>query len=69
MIVKTLIVLVLIAIVMSLGSGLLFMLKDHDQSKRTVKALTIRIGLSVALFALMMLAVATGLIQPHGIHA
>ena len=67
MLVKSLIVLLLLAILYSLFSGMVFMIKDKSQSKRTVKALTIRIALSVALFILLMLAFATGLIQPHGI--
>lgn len=67
MLIKSLIVLVLIAILVSLFSGMFFLVKDKGQSKRTVKALTIRIALSVILFILLMLAFATGLIQPHGI--
>ena len=67
MLVKSLIVLLLLAILYSLFSGMVFMIKDKSQSKRTVKALTIRIALSVALFILLMLAFATGLIEPHGI--
>ena len=67
MIIKTLIVLVLLAILFSLFSGMIFLVKDKGQSQRTVKALTVRIALSVALFILLMVAFATGLIQPHGI--
>jgi hypothetical protein len=32
-----------------------YIVKDKDQGTRAVKALTLRIGLSVVLFALMML--------------
>ncbi len=67
MLIKTLIVLVLLAILFSLFSGMIFLVKDKGQSQRTVKALTVRIALSVALFILLMVAFATGLIQPHGI--
>ncbi|HIN82215.1 MAG TPA: DUF2909 domain-containing protein, partial [Chromatiales bacterium] len=38
----------------------------RNTSARTLKALTWRIGLSVALFILLMVGYATGLIQPHG---
>ncbi|MEJ2139540.1 MAG: twin transmembrane helix small protein [Gammaproteobacteria bacterium] len=65
MIVKYLIVAVMLAIVASLGSGLYFMLKDKGESNRMVNSLTVRIGLSVALFALLFVAWYTGLIQPH----
>jgi len=67
MLIKSLIVLVLIAILASLFSGMFFLVKDNGQSKRTVKALTVRIVLSVALFILLMIAFATDLIQPHGV--
>ena len=67
MLVKSLIVLVLIAILVSLFSGMFFLVKDNGQSKRTVKALTVRIVLSVALFILLIVAFATGLIKPHGV--
>jgi cytochrome bd-type quinol oxidase subunit 2 len=67
MLVKVLIVVVLLAILISLFSGMFFLVKDKGESKRTIKALTVRIVLSVALFVLLMIAFATGLIQPHGI--
>jgi hypothetical protein len=65
--VKIIVVLVLLVIVGSLGSGLYFLIKDPARSPRTVKALTWRIGLSIGLFLLLLLAFATGLIQPHGL--
>ena len=68
MVTKIFIVLALFAILISLGSAMLFLVKDKGQSNRTVKALSVRIGLSVALFALLMLGVATGFITPHGIY-
>ena len=65
MIIKYLIVIVMIAIVISLGSGLFFMLKDAGGSKRMVNSLTVRIALSVTLFVLLFVAWYFGLIQPH----
>ena len=67
MIIKYLIVAVLIAIVLSLGSGMYFMLKDKGRSKRMVHSLTVRISLSVALFILLFIAWYFGLLQPHPI--
>lgn len=64
---KILVIIILMAIVFSLGSAIVFLVTDRGQSKRTVKALTLRIGLSVALFALLLLAYWAGLIEPHGI--
>ena len=65
MLIKILIVAVLVAIVASLGSGLFHLVKDEDQSKKMVNALTVRIVLSVALFILLFIAWRQGLITPH----
>jgi cytochrome bd-type quinol oxidase subunit 2 len=65
--IKILIVVVLVAIVVSLGSGLFHLVKDDGQSKRMVNALTVRIALSVLLFVLLFVAWKGGLIVPHGI--
>lgn len=67
MLFKILAVVLLLTILFSLGMGLVYMMKDKGQSDRTVKALTFRIGLSVALFILFLIAAATGLISPHGV--
>jgi hypothetical protein len=56
-----------IAIVASLLSALRHLTRGAGDSRRMVRALTWRIGLSVALFVLLMLAWYTGLIAPHGI--
>lgn len=64
---KIIIVLFLVAIVGSLASALLYLVRDKGGSDRTVKALTVRIGLSVALFVLLMLGYYFGLIPQQGI--
>ena len=64
---KIIIVLFLIFIVGSLFSGLFYLIKDKGASERTVRALTLRISLSVILFILLMIGYATGLLQPHGV--
>jgi hypothetical protein len=68
MITKIIIVVFLFAIIGSLFSGLFFLMKDKGASERTVKALTVRVSLSVLLFILLMIGFATGVLQPHGIH-
>ncbi len=66
---KTLLIIAfLILIIWNLGTGLYYLLVDKGQSKRTVNALTRRIGLSVALILLVILAIWMGWIQPHGIN-
>jgi len=62
---KLLVIVVLVAILLSLGSGLLFLVKDKDNSGRVLRALTIRIALSVMLFLLIMGAWWAGLIEPN----
>ena len=52
---KLIIVLLLLAVIGSLFSGLFFLFRDQSDGKRAVKALTVRIGLSLAIFALLML--------------
>jgi len=68
MITKIIIIVFLIAIVGSLFSGLFFLMKDKGASERTVKALTLRVSLSVLLFILLMIGFATGVLQPHGVY-
>jgi hypothetical protein len=57
----------LVAIVASLGSGLMHLSRGQGDSHKLVRALTWRIGLSIALFLLLMIAWYTGLIAPHGV--
>jgi hypothetical protein len=59
---KIVVILFLVAIVGSLGSALFFLVTDKGQSKRTVKALAIRVGLSLTLFLLLMAGYYFGLI-------
>jgi hypothetical protein len=49
-------------ILVSLFSGLYFLLKDQGRSTRTVKALTVRVVLSIVLFALLLLGFKLGFI-------
>ena len=61
---KLLILLAFGAIVASLASGLVYLFKDDGDSRRTLRALTWRIGLSIGLFVLLLLAYAAGLVEP-----
>ena len=55
----------LIAIVVSLGSAAVFMVRGRGDSTRMAKALAWRVGLSVGLFLFLMLGYFFGLFQPH----
>jgi hypothetical protein len=59
---------VLVLIVGSLGSALWFLIRDRGDSDRTVKALTVRISLSIALFLLLMAGYYFNLIPRNGLH-
>ncbi|HYE36188.1 twin transmembrane helix small protein [Methylocaldum sp.] len=65
--VKALIILFLLIIIGSLGTALVYLVKDRTRSPRTVKALTVRIGLSIGLFIILLLAYRLGLLHPHGL--
>ncbi len=60
---------VLIGIVFSLGSALFHLTSSRDNSaessRKMARALTIRVGLSVGLFLLLLFAWSQGWIQPH----
>ena len=63
---KLIIVLLLIGVIGSLFSGLFYLLRNQGADDRAVKAWTLRIGLSIALFALLMLGYRFGLIPGYG---
>ena len=65
---RVIVLIALAAIVVSLGSALYHLSRGTQQdSAKMARALTIRIALSIALFALIMLAWYLGLITPHGL--
>lgn len=63
---KLLIIVVLLAIIASLGSGLFFLVRDQEgSSRRVLNSLALRVALSVLLFVLLIVAWLAGLIQPN----
>lgn len=62
---KLFIVLILLGIVGSLFSGLYFLYRDRGSGENTVKALSLRVGLSVLLFAMLLIGFRTGLIPGY----
>jgi hypothetical protein len=62
---KLVVILILLGIVGSLGSALVYLFRDDNDSRRTVRALTWRISLSVGLFILLLIGYWLGLIQPR----
>ncbi len=64
---KTVIVILLLVVVVSLFAAMVFLVRDSGDSKRTVRALTVRITLSLLLFGLLFVGYFTGALRPHGI--
>ncbi len=56
------VVVALLLIVGSLASALVFVIRDQSGSKRTLHALAIRVGLSIALFLFLIVGHYFGLI-------
>ncbi|MFI4941008.1 MAG: twin transmembrane helix small protein [Burkholderiales bacterium] len=63
---KIIIAIAFILILGSLGSALVFMMKDKGRTNRMATALTFRVGFSIVLFLLLLLAYRLGWIQPTG---
>ena len=63
LLVKVIVLLLLGFVVVSLFSGLFFLVKDKGQTNRTVNALSVRIGLSILAIVVVMIAGATGVIE------
>jgi TRAP-type C4-dicarboxylate transport system permease large subunit len=64
---KTALVIVLMVVIFSLGQALYFMMTDKDNDKRTVWALTRRIGLSLLLIAMVAFGIWMGWLHPHDV--
>lgn len=56
-----------IAILASLGIALAALFRRGDHSRTLLRALTIRVSLSVLFFLLLMLGWYLGVIEPHGL--
>ena len=67
---KILILIAFIGILGALAAAGVFMLKNGDKSKRgpnMARALALRVGLSVALFLIILLSYLMGWIEPTGL--
>ena len=63
LLVKLIVIILLLFVIASLFSGLFFLVKDKGETRRTVNALTVRIGLSILAIVIIIIAGATGLIE------
>ena len=62
---KIIVLSILAGIVFMLFSAMRFMVTDKGKGTRTVKALSLRIGISVALFAVLIILMLLGYIKPN----
>ena len=64
-VIKVVVLVLLGLIVTSLGKALFHMSSSPEDSAKMVRALTFRIGLSVALFIVLFIAWYAGILTPH----
>ncbi len=64
---KILILVLFIAIIVSLVYSFVFLMKDDNSSHRTVNMLFVRITLTIALIAVLIIGFYTGSLTPHGL--
>jgi hypothetical protein len=60
--VRIVVITLLVLIVTSLASALVFLVRDRGGGTRTARALALRVGLSITLFVLLVAGFASGLI-------
>jgi Protein of unknown function (DUF2909) len=63
---KILVILAFLMIFVSLGSAMFFLVRDRGSTRNVVRALTFRVGFSIALFLLILFAYWMGWIQSTG---
>ena len=64
---KLIVVLLLLAIVVALFSGMVFLIRDTSDKRRTLRSLTWRVSLQLLLIGFLVLAYFLGWIHPHGL--
>jgi hypothetical protein len=68
MIVKTIVIVLLLAIIGALIAGGTFLVKDPGNRRRMLNSLKLRVALSVTLILFLVLSYAMGWLKPHGIY-
>jgi hypothetical protein len=56
-----------VAILATLGVALVALFRRGDHGETLVRALTVRVGLSVLFFLLLLLGWYLGIVEPHGL--
>ena len=63
---KVLIVILLLFVIFSLFSAFYYLVRDPASSTRVVKALFVRVGLSLFIMGLILVGIQFGWVEPHG---
>lgn len=64
---KIVVAIAFVLIIGSLCSALFFLMRDKGKSNNTVRSLAVRVGLSITLFVMILVAYKLGYIQPTGL--
>jgi hypothetical protein len=64
---RIVVILIFVGILGSLASALFYLMRDKGASSKTVNALTLRIGMSVALFLFLLFSYWMGWIEATGV--
>lgn len=64
---RVVIIVLLGAIVLTLGTSIVFLVRDDSSRRRTLTALKLRIGLSIALIVVFIASVGMGWLEPGAI--
>ncbi|MHA7835663.1 MAG: DUF2909 domain-containing protein [Algiphilus sp.] len=62
---RFIIIALLIAIVLSLGFSMVFLVRDNSSRRRTLNALKLRVALSIALIVVFAVSVLMGWLRPN----
>jgi hypothetical protein len=62
---KIVVILMLVLILVFLGRGVWFLAKGGDTGNSVVNSLAVRVGISIVLFALLIVGYTLGYIQPN----
>jgi succinate dehydrogenase hydrophobic anchor subunit len=65
MLVKIFLLLIVLSMLVTLGTGLVYLIKDKGHSERTLKALMVRAGFTVVLLIILFVGIAIGFIPLH----
>lgn len=67
MLFKIIVLILMIAVVIALGSALVGLVKGNGDKRRVVRSLTWRVALAAALLLVLAVGYLTGQLQPHGV--